>query len=246
MSLSRTLRIASATGLLAAVSATAGLVVSGPAHATPDGPAPIAQAPEEKAAPLIYGEDVSGHEPDHDWNASPARFGFVKATEGVTFTDASFARHWRQLGEKGIVRGAYHFARTYNDPIAEADHFLKVVNSQPSKAGDLLVLDLETSDGNSVSHVNKWAKTWLAYVKKKTGATPMIYTGWNFANTYGGGMSEYPLWVAHYSKAKGAVTPPADWKSWAIHQYTEDPIDENVSALTVDQLRALGRPAAKA
>ncbi|MEV0972970.1 glycoside hydrolase family 25 protein [Microtetraspora glauca] len=246
MSLTRTFRVLTATGLLATVSTTAALVLSSPAHSTPDGPAPAAQAAEGKASPLIYGEDVSGHEPTHDWSSSPAHFGIVKATEGLTWRDDSFARHWRELGKKGIVRGAYHFARTYNDPIAEADHFLSVVNAQPSKPGDLLVLDLETSDGLSVSHVNNWAKTWLAYVKKKTGATPLIYTGWNFAETYGRGLSEYPLWVAHYSKAKGEVTPPADWKSWAIHQYTETPIDQNVSALTADQLRALGRPAAKA
>lgn len=36
----------------------------------------------------------------------------------------------------------------------------------------------------------------------------------------------------------------ADWKSWAIHQYTDSPVDQNVSALTPEQLRGLGRPAA--
>ncbi|WP_066944482.1 glycoside hydrolase family 25 protein [Microtetraspora fusca] len=246
MSLRRTLRVTSTAGLLAAVSTSAALVLSGPAHATPDRPVPAAAEEKAAAAPLIYGEDISNHEPDHDWNASPAKFGIIKATEGLTFRDATFARNWKQLDEKGIVRGAYHFAHPANDPIAEAKHFLAVVNAQPSKQGDLLVLDLEATDGMSVAHVNKWAKTWLAYVKAKTGATPMVYSGWNFADTYGRGLAEYPLWVAHYSKAKGTVTPPADWKSWAIHQYTEDPIDENVSALSVDQLRALGRPAAKA
>ena len=191
---------------------------------------------------LVYGEDVSGHEPDHDWTASPAEFGIVKATEGLTFRDPSFARHWRELDKKGIVRGAYHYGHPRNDPIAEAEHFLSVVNEQPAKPGDLLVLDLETTDGYSVDHVNAWAKKWLAHVKAKTGATPLFYSGWNFANTYGRGLAEYPLWVAHYSRPKGDVTPPADWKEWVIHQYTEYPIDMNVSRLTPEQLRAFGRP----
>jgi lysozyme len=214
--------------------------MAGPAHAAPPENAPVAQ---ERTVPLTYGQDVSNYQPDHDWNASPAEFGIIKATEGVTFRDHAFARHWRELDAKGIVRGAYHYGHPANDPIAEAEHFLSMVNSQPAKPGDLLVLDLETTDGRSVAEVNSWAKTWLSHVKAKTGTTPMFYSGWNFADTYGKGLAAYPLWVAHYSKAKGTVTPPADWKSWAIHQYSDNPVDQNVSPLTPDQLRALGRTA---
>ncbi|GAA3235669.1 glycoside hydrolase family 25 protein [Nonomuraea helvata] len=209
---------------------------------------PTSHAPGQEAQPetgsLTYGLDISNYEPLYDWNASDAQFGIIKATEGTSFRDASFARHWLQLGKKGIVRGAYHYGHPGNDPIAEAEHFLSVVNAQPAEPGDLLVLDLETTDGRSVAEVNAWAKAWLSYVKAKTGTTPMFYSGWNFADTYGKGLAEYPLWVAHYSKPKGAVTPPADWKSWTIHQYSESPIDQNVSALTADQLRGLGRRAA--
>ncbi|WP_327104512.1 glycoside hydrolase family 25 protein [Nonomuraea glycinis] len=220
----------------------ASLLIAAPAHAAPPENAPSAQ---ERSLPLTYGQDVSNHQPHHDWNASPAKFGIIKATEGVTFRDRTFARHWQKLDAKGIVRGAYHYGHPGNDPIAEAEHFLSMVNSQPAKPGDLLVLDLETTDGRSVAQVNRWAKTWLAHVKAKTGTTPMFYSGWKFANTYGKGLAEYPLWVAHYSKAKGTVTPPADWKSWAIHQYSDNPVDQNVSPLTPRQLRALGRTAVK-
>ncbi|MEV1170007.1 GH25 family lysozyme [Nonomuraea sp. NPDC049784] len=222
----------------AAVASVAGMAL---ASSTENGPAHAAQ---HETGSLTYGLDISNYEPQYDWNASTAKFGIIKATEGTSFRDASFARHWLQLGKKGIVRGAYHYGHPGNDPVAEAEHFLSVVNSQPAKPGDLLVLDLETTDGKSVTEVNTWAKTWLSYVKAKTGITPMFYSGWNFANTYGRGLAQYPLWVAHYSKAKGSITPPADWKSWTIHQYTETPIDQNVSALTADQLRSLGRRAA--
>jgi lysozyme len=78
-------------------------------------------------------------------------------------------------------------------------------------------------------------------VKAKTGATPMFYSSWDFANTYGHGLARCPLWVAYYGRAKEGVTPPADWKTWTIHQYTDTPIDQNVSSLTSQQLRALGR-----
>ncbi|MET7333166.1 GH25 family lysozyme [Nonomuraea sp. NPDC005650] len=236
--LTKRLGLAVAGATLAGTTAIAGVAF---AAASPEqGPV---NASQHKTGSLIYGLDISNYEPLYDWTSTQAQFGIIKATEGTDFRDASFARHWRELGKKGIVRGAYHYGHPANDPIAEANYFLSVVNSQPGAAGDILVLDLETTDGKSVAEVNSWAKTWLSYVKKKTGTTPMFYSGWKFANKYGKGLAEYPLWVAHYSKAKGAVAPPADWKTWAIHQYTDIPIDQNVSVLSTDQLRGLGRRA---
>jgi GH25 family lysozyme M1 (1,4-beta-N-acetylmuramidase) len=218
------------------------LPAQAPGSAVQAKPDPGRPAGKSVAAQLTYGQDVSNYQPNHNWDASRAKFGIVKATEGLDFRDKAFARHWKKLGNKGIVRGAYHFAHPRNNPIAEADFFLSVVNRQPAKAGDLLVLDLETTDGRSVKAVNTWAKRWLARVKARTGVKPMVYSSWNFADTYGRGLAQYPLWVAHYSKARGAVTPPADWKSWTIHQYSDTPIDQDVSALTPAELRKLGRP----
>lgn len=211
--------------------------------ADPAEPGHPAGAAAQRVPALTYGQDVSNYQPDHDWAASPAQFGIIKASEGTAFRDKAFARHWAELGKKGIVRGAYHYGHPRNNPIAEAEHFLSVVNSQPAKPGDLLVLDLETTNGRSVAEVNAWAKAWLSHVEARTGTKPLFYSGWHFADTYGAGLQDYPLWVAHYSKPKGQVAPPADWKSWTIHQYSDRPIDQNVSALTPDQLRSLGRPA---
>jgi lysozyme len=213
--------------LLAVTTAVAGVSVAGPAHADND--------------KLIYGEDVSNYEPTHDWASTGAKYGIVKATEGTDFIDRAFTRHWAEMAKHDLLRGDYHYGHPANDPVAEADFFLSVVNKQPARTGDLLVLDLETTDGKSVAEVNAWAKTWLERVKAKTGITPMFYSGWNFATTYGQGLGQYPLWVAHYSKAKGTVTPPAPWESWTIHQYTDVPVDQNVTSVSLDQLRALGR-----
>jgi lysozyme len=222
---SRALRKITATVSLALATALAGAGLAGPAHA--DG--------------FIEGRDMSHYESTYDWAGSGVQFGIVKATEGTDFIDSSFARHWAEIGKLPMVRGAYHFGHPANDPVAEADFFLSVLDKQPAKAGDLLVLDLETTDGQSAERVNTWAKTWLERVKSKTGVTPLFYANYNFAEQYGQGLGEYPLWVAHYSKAKGTVATPTHWKTWTIHQYTDDPWDQNVSSLRQDQLRALGR-----
>ncbi|WP_336205201.1 glycoside hydrolase family 25 protein [Nonomuraea sp. LPB2021202275-12-8] len=225
MTISSTLRTFRAGALLAMATAVAAVGFTGPAHADN----------------FLYGQDVSNFQPQHNWATSGADFGIVKASEGLTFKDSTFARHWKELDKHNVVRGAYHFGHPSNDPVAEADFFLSAVNSQPAKSGDLLALDLETSDGQSTAHVNAWAKKWLERVQAKTGVKPLFYSGYTFADQYGKGLSEYPLWVAHYGKAKGTVSTPADWKSWTIHQYSDNPVDQNVSALTIDQLRALGR-----
>ena len=46
----------------------------------------------------------------------------------------------------GIVRGAYHFAHPRNGAATEAQAFLDTVRAHGLQAGDLLALDLETSD----------------------------------------------------------------------------------------------------
>ncbi|GGP18167.1 hypothetical protein LDL08_44355 [Nonomuraea glycinis] len=227
MTISSTLRTFRAGALLAMATAVAAVGFSGPAQADD----------------FTYGQDVSNYQPQHDWATSGADFGIVKATEGLDFKDPTFARHWKELDKNKVARGAYHFGHPANDPVVEADYFLAAVNGQQGKPGDLLALDLETSDGQSTAHVNAWAKKWLERVTAKTGVKPLFYSSQAFADQYGHGLGQYPLWLANYGKAKGTVTPPADWKSWAIHQYSDNPVDQNVSALTIKDLRALGRPA---
>ncbi|MFI6315911.1 glycoside hydrolase family 25 protein [Nonomuraea sp. NPDC050556] len=190
---------------------------------------------------LLFGVDVSNYDANHDFGKSGAAFGIAKATEGTGHDDRSFARHWREMSEKKIVRGAYHYGHPKNDPIAEADHFLKVVQAQGLGKGDLLALDLETTDGRSEEQVNTWARRWLEHVEAKTGVKALFYSSWSFAGQYGDGLQDYPLWVAHYGKKKGTVEPPGDWKEWTIHQYASGKGgDENVSRLNAEQLRALG------
>src|SRR5690606_6747854 len=94
MTIARTLRTFGASAALA-VTAT---LFAGPAQ----------------AADLPYGQDVSNYQPTHDWAASGADFGIVKATEGVDFKDKTFARHWKELAKHDVVRGAYHFGHPKN------------------------------------------------------------------------------------------------------------------------------------
>ncbi|NUR85153.1 MAG: hypothetical protein HOY71_13800 [Nonomuraea sp.] len=192
------------------------------------------------AETLPYGVDASNHDAGFDWSGDELSFGIAKASEGTGFTDKAFARHWRELKENKLVRGAYHFGRPGSDPVRQADHFLQVVEKQGLESGDLLVLDLEVTDGRSTAQVNAWAKRWLERVRAETGVRPLFYSSYSFAQQYGGGLGDYPLWVAHYGRDKGKVSAPAPWKDWVLHQYSSTDHDNNVARVTMDELRGLG------
>lgn len=190
---------------------------------------------------MINGVDVSNWQGSYTW-PSGLQFGFAKATEGTTFTDGQFARNWAQMKTHGVVRGAYHFGHPAHDPVVEAEHFLTVVRAHGLEDGDLLALDLETTDGRAVSAVAAWARTWCTHVQQRTGRKPLVYTYVSYAR--GGhcaGLGGYPLWIAAPSYAAGKPPMPlGPWRDWVVHQYSDSPVDRDVSKLTVAQLRALG------
>src|ERR1700709_2017890 len=66
----------------------------------------------------IRGPDVASHQHPGgyviNWSrteAAGAKFAFVKATEGRTYTNPYFASDFASVVSVGMVRGAYHFAR---------------------------------------------------------------------------------------------------------------------------------------
>lgn len=171
----------------------------------------------------LPGIDVSHWDGTIDWGQvadAGQAFAFMKATEGVSFTDPAFATNWQQAGAAGVPRSAYHFFRASVDPTQQAQYFLGVIGPQAS--GDLPpMLDLETLDGQSGSVVGSTALTWLAYVKQQTGRAPIVYTSASFMSQLGNpaGFADYPLFVANW----GVTCPnvPAPWSGWVFWQYTD-------------------------
>ncbi len=168
------------------------------------------------------GIDLSSYQPSFDWSAEIGRisFAFIKATEGTTIRDPDFTAYWARAKELGLVRGAYHFAHPGNGAATEARAFLDVVQAHGLNAGDLLALDLETSDGLSPARVAEYARNWCADVHKETGHTPVVYTFLGFAQEGNcAGLGHYPLWIAEPSAPIGRPVVPAPWSTWVFHQY---------------------------
>ncbi len=172
----------------------------------------------------LNGIDVSYAQGFVDWAAvagAGISFAYVKATEGISVNDAQFARNWSVSKARGIPRGAYHFFRFNDDPIAQANFFLASANHQ---AGDLLpAVDVEVTDG--VSDVTQLVQKLAAFIsaveQAVSGRRMMIYTYWGFWNSSFNGsdaFSDHPLWIAEYNN-QPTPSLPNGWSNWSIWQH---------------------------
>jgi len=173
----------------------------------------------------LHGVDVSNWNHVVKWKRvrlSGQTFAIMKATEGRTFVDPTYARNRRRALRAGLVVAAYHFARPDrrpHDAKREANHFLKVARV---RAGDIVpVLDLETNGDLTRRQLIHWTWAWVNQVRRRTGVRPMIYTGslrWRteMRNTQRFARAGYPLWLASWTRQ----SPQVPAHNWAGHGWT--------------------------
>lgn len=183
----------------------------------------------------LAGIDVSHFQGNVNWPAVKAagiNFAFAKASDGNTYTDPQFATNWRGMQTAGLIRGAYHFYESNDDPQTQAQQFLKVVGTLDRS--DLPpVVDIEKSNGNFGSkNLASNLQIWLDTVEQKLQCTPIIYTNCAFWNAnlvaYStSSFSRYPLWIAQYGVTQPKI--PNAWSNWTFWQSSES---GNVAGIT--------------
>jgi GH25 family lysozyme M1 (1,4-beta-N-acetylmuramidase) len=153
----------------------------------------------------------------------------------------------------------YHYGHPgTTDPVTAVDKFLAYVG--PLQPTDLLVLDLETSDGRTQAQVNTWAKAWAARILAVTGRKPVLYCGHAYMeNATGVGLNgpfsawwypRFPDRFANTTSWPETVTPilpspnawggpPDFWQFSSTFPSVEGVIDANVYNGTLTQLRAI-------
>ncbi len=170
--------------------------------------------------------DVSHWEGNIDWNQvkqSGISASYMKATEGTSYTDPTYAQYVQNASAAGLLVGAYHFAHPeQNDPIVEAKHFVDVLNQYHTDLMPVLDLESPSSPTNTItgSYVSNWARTFINYVQQTTGKRVMLYTGRWYVNGFNiTGLGDVPIWVAKYGST--LPTTLSDWKGWNSWQYTD-------------------------
>jgi len=186
------------------------------------------------------GIDVSNNDQETiDWQTvkrNQISFAFAKASQGNNFKDKTFADNWSRMKQANIIRGAYHFFQPSQDPEAQANNFLAMVKDRLESTDLPPVLDVENfpksieQEWKNITTVNQRIariKQWLEKVEKETKRKPIIYTGvsfWQELMNDSQALTEYPLWIAHYTNRSQPQVPANNWggKGWTLWQYTEE------------------------
>jgi len=179
---------------------------------------------QAKSDSNLWGIDVSRWQGLIDWPkvaAAGVQFAFVKATDGIGWTDPQFRRNAGGANAVGIPVGFYHFAHPEtNSAAAEAEAFTETVKGLPVDLPYVLDLEGEAVAALGREKLTVWADTWLREVQRRTDHPVMLYTGAAFARSYcGEQLAKYPLWVAHY----GTDQPMSNstWEQWSVFQYSD-------------------------
>jgi lysozyme len=171
-------------------------------------------------AESVHGIDVSHFQGDIDWHAvasSNIQFVYLKATDGNTYTDPSFHRNTKALSATTLEYGAYHFFEANDQPITQAENFIKVIKDIPLTLSPMV--DVEIDDNQTPEVLQQRLKSFLTIVENSTGCKPLIYSNKNFWSLdIGPQFDDYVFWLAEYSQ-----TPqlPAGIKNWDIWQYSQ-------------------------
>lgn len=165
----------------------------------------------------MKGIDISAYQSNLDFSKINCEVVFIKATEGLTYTNPYLKLHYAKAKAKGLKVGFYHFQRS-NNPIDEAKHFLNAIDGLQSDCK--YVIDIETDPVSASYRVKQFAD----YLKSK-GKEPCIYTGLYFYNDIlDRTVKDLPLWVAAYTKTRPIIRS-VGW------QYSDK---ETIGGVTVD------------
>lgn len=176
-----------------------------------------------------FGIDMSHYQQKQDikWDslsigngAIPIKFVVLRATMGNRSADRNFEDFWMLAKKHELIRGAYHFYRADEDPVVQANNFLKYVKLE---SGDLPpILDIERIPRRKTNErLVQDLKTWCSIMEETYGEKPIIYTYYHYYKDYlKGEFDGYPLWLANYNDVP-EPTPNDDWHLW---QFTENGI----------------------
>lgn len=144
-------------------------------------------------------------------------FVYLKATDGLNYTDPTYQQHVKALEKTQLLSGAYHFFRPADDAVKQAQQFVEQVHLSKHQLPPML--DVEKSGSLSPTEIKKAVKQWLSYVHTALKCKPILYANGYFWSEYlGVEFNQYAFWLADY-----ATTPtlPDGLKNWRIWQYSE-------------------------
>lgn len=172
------------------------------------------------------GVDVSRWQRTVDWKtlrAAGVSFAVIKASQGVTVSDALLRAHFEGAQQAGMVTGVYHWVDPTLPPGAQVEHFLKTCQGLDF---DFAAVDVEQHwqswqewARNQIvqrvapERISSTAREVAAAVRAATDKQVLVYTRTSFVQEYALPMQvwlpEWPVWLAYYPYPAGRV-----WTTW--------------------------------
>jgi GH25 family lysozyme M1 (1,4-beta-N-acetylmuramidase) len=183
----------------------------------------VGLAAGQAQAATTPGIDVSHHQGAINWTSvrsAGIQFAYIKATEGVSYTDPRFDTNYVAAYNAGVIRGAYHFALPDRSSGATQANFLARNGGAWSADSRTLpaALDIEYNPygascyGKSQAAMRTWINDFLNTYRARTGRFAVIYTTTNWwvscTGNWSGPWANNPLWIARWASTPGTL--PAD------------------------------------
>lgn len=173
--------------------------------------------------------DLSHHNPEPDWGtlkASGVVGVILKATEGTTYIDPTYAGRRDRAKAAGLAVCSYHFLKP-GDINAQMFHYLDVV--APGR-GERVVVDYEDT-GLKLFDLET-AVTYLRQADLDLQVT--VYSGSLIKGQLGATgksavLAGTSLWIAHYTKSQAPSWPKGTWDVWSLWQYTDKALVSGLS-----------------
>lgn len=167
------------------------------------------------------GIDVSHYQGNINWDqvvsGTAISYAYLKATEGASLVDDTYARNLAEARRVGLSVGSYHFYRPNIDWKQQFDNMTSVVKMEEQ---DLVpIIDIEhrgsVSDEAFIADLRAFIEKVTAFYGKK----PLLYTYHNFYNRYlQGEFKDYHFMIARYKSDSPTLNDGKDYVMW---QYTQ-------------------------
>lgn len=189
-------------------------------------------APPDPPEVRLHGVDVSSYQ--KGWTPAPSdSFVFVKATQGTGYANPEAVDQLAAGRAADLQIGHYHYLNA-NNAVPQARYF---VDQADIHSGDLLACDWEGIWKSGGHPSVEDAAQFIAEVKRLCPENKVgLYcnrSDWTSTTVKAGDF----LWVAEYG-----VKAPATKTDWAFWQYTDKPLDMNLSRFeTLNELKTWAR-----
>lgn len=177
----------------------------------------------------VRGVDVSHYQGDMDWQVLAGQniqFAYIKATEGSSHTDETFAANCENALETDLKVGAYHFFSFDSPGITQAEHFIATVKPFDHllpPAVDVEFYGDKSTNPPAPNEVEAELKDYLEKTEQAFGQKPVIYATMEAWELYiQGRFDSYPLWIRDIWREPKltAGTGNGTESGWTFWQYT--------------------------